>query len=118
MSTRKRAKESAESETRVEDPPVEPRRNFIEPEPKKPEPKPEPKPVVEAPTPKPAVSPRNKVERLRALPRITLDVFLLASGKRADQSAGFRRWAKRNTVKRQTMPEWEKLWETFLQRPM
>lgn len=60
----------------------------------------------------------NGAEFFRVIPRVTLEVYVSACGKKEDQIAGFRRWAKTNTVKRQTIPEWEKLWETFLQRPM
>lgn len=79
--------------------------------------------AVKEPTPKPASKkaaprPHTTSAPLRALPRVNLDVYLLACGKKADQTAGFRRWAKKNTVRRQTIPEWEKLWETFVSRPM
>lgn len=57
-------------------------------------------------------------EPIRALPRLTLDVYLLAKGIKPDQTAGFRRWMKDRKVRRQTMPEWEVLWNEFQARPV
>ena len=57
-------------------------------------------------------------ETVTALPKITLDVYLLAKGVRPDQTAGFRRWMKSRKVRRQTMPEWEVVWTEFQTRPI
>lgn len=77
------------------------------------------------PTPekKPASKVRSKsksvdVEPVKALPKVTLDVYLLAKGVKPDQTAGFRRWMKNRKVRRQTVLEWDTSWAEFQARPI
>lgn len=78
--------------------------------------KPKPKPKKKAP----AFKSKSVVkdEPVKSLPKVTLDVYLLAKGIKPDQTAGFRRWMKGRKVRRQTMPEWDATWTEFHDRPV
>jgi hypothetical protein len=49
---------------------------------------------------------------------VPLDVFASACGKKWDQLAGFKLWAKNQGLKRLPMKEWKAQFETFLSRPI
>ena len=49
-------------------------------------------------------------------PRLSLKVFLKVSGKRSDQTAGFRRWASSRNVGEQTVTQWKNLFDEFSRR--
>lgn len=71
--------------------------------------------------PPPAVNVRSRtvdVPEVKALPKVTLDVYLLAKQVKPDQTAGFRRWMKGRKVRRQTMVEWDAMWKEFHERPI
>lgn len=85
-------------------------------EPKAEEPVAEAKQPAKAPA-KPAPK-RGESTPLRVLPKVNLEVYLRAQGKRADQTAGFRRWVKGRSVTRMTIPDWDKLWTEFQGRPI
>lgn len=49
---------------------------------------------------------------------LELAIFLKVSGKRPDQSAGFRRWISSRKVGKQTLQGWQELWAQFLSSPV
>lgn len=53
----------------------------------------------------------------KELPAVDLTVYLTASGKRPDQTAGFRRHALSRRLSKRTIPEWDVLWHEFQRRP-
>lgn len=52
----------------------------------------------------------------RVLPEVSLDVYLISSGRKAYKTAGFRYWANSSKIHAATMPEWERMWVEFQQR--
>lgn len=99
--------EIAQNEVIVPDPP---------PTPPKEEPKATPKKESEAKDDAPKEEPPK--EKPRILPKVNLSVYLATCGRKPDQTAGFRRWMKGRKVRRQTIPEWNQMWETFQNRPV
>jgi len=121
MATRKKKKDkdelhevgtfTGESEAReviIPDPPPKEETSMLTPS--------ELPPKKAEPAPEPAKEPAK--EKPRILPKVKLAVFLATCGKKADQTAGFRRWVKGRKVRRQTIPEWHHMWETFQNRPV
>jgi hypothetical protein len=80
-----------------------------------------PAPIAAKPAPKPQPKSQSRsvvVEEVKTLPKVTLDVYLLAKGVKPDQTAGFRAWMKNRKVRRQTMTEWDAMWGVFQARPV
>lgn len=50
--------------------------------------------------------------------QLDLAIFLKVSGKRPDQTAGFRRWISSRKVGKQTLQGWQELWTQFLASPV
>lgn len=51
------------------------------------------------------------------LPLIPLDSFLVISGKKYDQLAGFKAYAKLNNLGPLTVPAWQDAFNAFLNKP-
>ena len=51
-------------------------------------------------------------------PELDFDIFVKVSGKRPDQTAGFRRWISSRKVGKQTLQGWLELWRQFLESPV
>jgi hypothetical protein len=60
----------------------------------------------------------KRTEPTEVLPLCTLEVFCQLSGKRADQIAGFRRYALNQQLKPRTIPEWKQELTAFQNKPM
>ena len=88
------------------------------PEPTEPIQKDDPKVIVEATLPEAAKLIAEPAAPARELPMIPLDVFCGASGKRPDQTKGFKGWAKREGLTSLTMPAWHEQWQKFQNRPV
>jgi hypothetical protein len=69
--------------------------------------------AVSAPEPKDPASSAG-----RQLSPVSLKVYLVASGKKWDQMAGFAAWATAQKLTPRTMPAWHKTYEEFLARPV
>lgn len=50
-------------------------------------------------------------------PRVDLKIYLATSGHKVDQIAGFRHWANKRNLAKQTIPEWRELHQDFNARP-
>lgn len=76
----------------------------------------EEKPKEEA---SPKESPEKpKEEERTGLPTVPLKVFCTLSGKKPDQMAGFKNYAKRSGLKPMTIPQWKEAFVEFQNKPM
>lgn len=62
--------------------------------------------------------PATKKNMESDLPLVNLAVFCNLSGKKFDQIAGFRNYAKRKKLGPMTIPQWRKSMEEFHNKPM
>ena len=53
----------------------------------------------------------------RVLSPVPLKVFLVACGIKSDQTAGFAAYVKRMKFGPRTMPEWQRSFDEFMQKP-
>lgn len=51
-------------------------------------------------------------------PRVALRVFIASGGKKWDQMAGFKSYAKRLKMGPLSIPEWREAFDTFMNRPV
>lgn len=49
---------------------------------------------------------------------VALDVFVAISGRKADQTKGFVRWARKEGLTRLSRVAWEEKWKEYLARPV
>lgn len=81
--------------------------------------------TLPATPPSPVQKPVQKVEaaptapvEISGLPRVGIEVFVVVSGHKPDQLAGFVSWAKRKKMTPRTIPEWKAELTTFGNRPV